>query len=369
MHDPYKALYIHVPFCKQRCRYCDFATQAVDADSPLVREYVDQTILEIRRAGKQGLLSEIETVYLGGGTPSFIGLGALTEIMYILGLSMHLTDQVECTMEANPDSLGERMVKDLWALGVNRLSIGVQSFDDEVLPILGRVHDAQAARDAVGIAHERFQNVSVDLMCGIPGQSDESFRESLRTAIDLGVTHVSVYPLAIEPGTPFDELVSRGDMPLPDDDVEAAHMRIASEVLHEAGLERYEVANYAKPGFQSRHNTAYWTGKPYLGIGPSAATMTQNAERRMRKQDDVITDDLNARQMRVEDVMLGMRMSLGVSEETLSRACVLAPELRGVMEGLVERGLVAHEGGRWRPTERGWLCGNELYGAIFDVAP
>ncbi|MBE6466079.1 radical SAM family heme chaperone HemW [Denitrobacterium detoxificans] len=369
MYDPYKALYIHAPFCKQRCRYCDFATQAVDPSSPLIREYVDHVILEIRRAGKQGLLSQVETVYLGGGTPSYIGLGAITEIMYILGLSMHLTDQVECTMEANPDSLTERMVNDLWALGVNRLSIGVQSFDDSVLRTLGRVHDAQAARRAVEIAHGRFRNVSVDLMCGIPGQSAESFRQSLHTAIDLGVTHVSVYPLTIEPGTPFDELVSRGAMPEPDDDVEAEHMRIAAQDLSQAGFERYEVANYAKPGFQSRHNTAYWTGKPYLGIGPSAATMTQNAERRMRKQDDVITDDLDARQMRVEDVMLGMRMSRGVSERTLSRACELAPELRAVMESLVERGLVRHCDGRWQPTERGWLCGNELYGAIFDVAP
>ena len=319
-HDPYKALYLHLPFCVKRCAYCDFATAAVPADSPEIDAYVEDLCLQIRRKAKEGELGAVETVYLGGGTPSHVGVARLSMLLYTLSLSMHLTPEVECTMEANPESLTTPMVRDIWALGVNRLSIGVQSFDDEVLRILGRAHDAEAARAAVRAAQERFENVSVDLMCGIPGQSAESFAESVREAVALGANHVSVYPLTIEPHTPFDAAVLAGELEEPDDDVEAAHMQIAARVLDSEGFERYEVASYARPGFECRHNTAYWTGKPYLGLGRSAATMTQNAERRMRVQDGQVTDDLDARQMAAEDLMLGMRMTAGVSDEHAARA-------------------------------------------------
>ncbi len=369
MHDPYRALYIHVPFCKRRCWYCDFATRAVEEDSPLMEEYLQRMISDIRQASARGWLADIRTVYLGGGTPSHLGHKRLTELLYLLSLSMHLTPEVECTMEANPDSLTDRMAKDLYALGVNRLSIGVQSFDDEVLATLGRVHDAAAARSAIRTARERFENVSVDLMCGIPGQSRESFRASVREAVDAGAAHLSIYPLSIEKGTALQRLVRQGKMEDVDADAQAQAMQDASELLGAAGFERYEVASYARPEYQCAHNTAYWTGVPYLGLGPSATTMTQNAERRMRRQDDQITDDLDAKQMRVEDVMLGMRMSRGVSDEKAAWAAELAPDLPGVLERLAEQGLVEHVEARWRPTERGWLCGNDLYEAIYELAP
>ena len=367
-HDPYKALYLHLPFCVKRCAYCDFATAAVPADSPEIDAYVEDLCLQIRRKAKEGELSAIETVYLGGGTPSHAGLSRLSMLLYTLSLSMRLEPDVECTMEANPESLTERMVRDIWALGVNRLSIGVQSFDDEVLRILGRAHDADAARRAVEAARTRFENVSVDLICGIPGQSTESFEASVQEAAHLGVSHVSVYPLTIEPHTPFDAAVLAGELEEPDDDVEAAHMEIAARVLDSEGFERYEVASYARPGFACRHNIAYWTGVPYLGLGRSAATMTQNAQRRMRVKDGQVTDDLDPRQMAAENLMLGMRMTAGVSDEHAARAAELLPEATTVLADLERQGLVEHEGGRWRPTERGWLCGNELYGALFDLA-
>lgn len=368
MYDPYKALYLHIPFCKQRCAYCDFATRAADRDDPAIADYVDELVLEIRRASREGKLGSIETVYIGGGTPSHIGMGNLSKLLYTLSTSLHLTPEVECTMEANPESLTERMVRDAWALGVNRLSIGVQSFDDEVLAVLGRAHSADDARRAIEAAHTRFENVSVDLMCGIPGQGAESFEASVREAAALGAAHVSVYPLTIEPHTPFDAAVLAGELEEPDDDVEAAHMQIAARVLDSEGFERYEVASYARPGFACRHNIAYWTGVPYLGLGRSAATMTQNAQRRMRVKDGQVTDDLDPRQMVAEDLMLGMRMTAGVSDEHAARAAELLPEATTVLADLERQGLVEHEGGRWRPTERGWLCGNELYGALFDLA-
>lgn len=368
-HDPYKALYLHLPFCVKRCGYCDFATAAVPTDSPEVDAYVEDLCLQIRRKAKEGELGAIETVYLGGGTPSHVGLARLSMLLYTLSLSMHLEPEVECTMEANPESLTERMVRDVWALGVNRLSLGVQSFDDGVLRVLGRAHDADAARRAIEAARTRFENVSVDLMCGIPGQSAQSFEASVREAVALGATHVSVYPLTVEPHTSFDAAVLAGEMAEPDDDVEAAHMRIAARVLAEADFERYEVASYARPGYESRHNTAYWTGVPYLGLGRSATTMTQNASRRMRVQDGEILDDLDARQMAAEDLMLGMRRSVGVPDEQVRRADALGLEASQAFAELAEQGLVHHEDGRWRPTERGWLCGNDLYGRLLDLAP
>ena len=230
-YDPYKALYLHIPFCVRRCGYCDFATSAVERDSPAIDEYVESLVMDIRRASREGKLGAIETVYLGGGTPSYIGMRRLSMLLYALSMSMHLEPEIECTMEANPESLTAPMVRDIWALGVNRLSIGVQSFDDEVLRILGRAHDAEAARAAVRAAQERFENVSADLMCGIPGQSAESFAESVREAVALGVTHVSVYPLTIEPHTPFDAAIMRGEMDEPDEDVEAAAMEEAQRIL------------------------------------------------------------------------------------------------------------------------------------------
>ena len=322
-YDPYKALYLHIPFCVKRCGYCDFATSAVERDSPIIDEYVESLVMDIRRASREGKLGAIETVYLGGGTPSYIGMRRLSMLLYALSMSMHLEPEVECTMEANPESLTAPMVRDIWALGVNRLSLGVQSFDDEVLRILGRAHDAEAARAAVRAAQERFENVSVDLMCGIPGQSAESFAESMREAVALGANHVSVYPLTIEPHTPFDAAIMRGEMLEPDEDAEAAAMEEAQRILEDASFHRYEVASYARPGFESRHNTAYWTGKPYLGLGRSAVTMTQNAERRMRVQDGQVVDDLNARQMAAEDLMLGMRMARGVSDEQMEQAAAV----------------------------------------------
>lgn len=368
-HDPYKALYLHLPFCVKRCAYCDFTTAAMPSSSPEIDAYVEDLCLQIRRKAKEGELAQIETVYLGGGTPSHVGLARLSMLLYTLSLSMRLELDVECTMEANPESLTENMVRDVWALGVNRLSLGVQSFDGAVLRTLGRAHSADDARVAVRTARTRFTNVSVDLMCGIPGQSAESFAESVQTAVELGVAHVSVYPLTIEPHTPFDRAVLSGELPEPDEDVQAAQMEAAERILGKAGFARYEVASYAKPGFECRHNISYWSGVAYLGLGKSAATMTQNEERRMRVQDGVVTDDLNPAQMAAEDLMLAMRMSRGVSEEQVATAEHLLPNVREAFAQLVRLGLVEHRNGCFRPTGQGWLCGNELYGRIYDLAP
>ena len=369
-HDPYRALYLHIPFCVKRCGYCDFATQAMRCDDARIDEYVEQLILDVRRKAREGELAQIETVYIGGGTPSHIGSKRLTSLLYALSTAVDLSREgLEFTMEANPESLDVNLVRDIWALGVNRLSLGIQSFDDDVLSILGRAHDAERARMAIEEAHERFENVSIDLMCGIPGQSTESFTASLEEAVKLNVTHVSVYPLAIEAHTPFYNAVMVGDMPEPDDDVEAEHMQLARDILTAHGFHRYEVASYAKPGCESRHNKSYWTGIPYLGLGWRATTMTQNDEHRMRVQDGQVVDDLDRKQMEAEDLMLGMRLAEGISLERLDAAREYLPDLDETVDGLIDDGLAEIAETHLRPTERGWLLGNELYGRLLDLAP
>ena len=367
-YDPYKALYIHIPFCKARCAYCDFSTDAVSNDSKIVRSYLDKIILELRQASKQGKLDEIETIYIGGGTPTHLGHDKLVELVYFLSTTLNMQSISEFTVEANPESLTEKIVKDIFALGVNRLSIGVQSFNDEVLQNLSRIHDSSTAKNAIFAAKTRFENVSIDLMCGVPLQTLEIWQHDLKTATELGVQHVSVYPLTIEPKTKFYKLCMKGKMAWPDDDLQADMMDSASDILADAGFERYEVASYALSGFESKHNSAYWQGVPYIGFGKSAATMTQNSERRMRIQDDYVTDDLNRAQMEAEDVMLGFRMSQGVNDARIKQASEYLPDLNNKLDELQKRGLIEHTGQAYVPTHEGWLCGNELYGEIFDLA-
>jgi oxygen-independent coproporphyrinogen-3 oxidase len=374
----YGALYLHVPYCAKRCGYCDFVTEAVAADDARLDAFVDGLIRDIRAASRDGLLGRITTLYIGGGTPTFLGSRRLINLVYTLSLSLSLGPGTEFTVEANPESLTPALVRDLFALGVNRFSLGVQSLIDAELVALGRVHDARRARLAIEAARERTENVSIDLMCGIPLQSAASWQTSLVGALQSGAAHVSVYPLTIEEDTPFGRAVDAGRLALPDEDAQAQMMEQADETLGAAGLARYEVASFARPGFECRHNIAYWTGVPYLGLGKGAAGMRNRADGgRERLYEGAIVERLSAREAALEDVMLGMRMRRGVSLALLRWAASHAPALLGTFEELCALGLVVCESGangdkdgaagepRYRPTHRGWLLGNELYGRIW----
>lgn len=368
--EPYQALYIHVPFCKSKCIYCDFASEALASDDPRIERYIDEVILGIRSASRADLLGQIDTVYIGGGTPTHIGNKELSRLLYSLSLSMHLTPEVECSLEVNPESLTEAMVKDLYALGVTRLSIGVQSFDDHILRMLGRAHDAELARKAIECAQLRFKNISVDLMCGLPGQSTETFLASLEEAVKIGVVHLSIYPLTIEEGTRLRDLMDQSAFAESEDELSdrsADMMVAAARFLEECGFHRYEVASYALPGFECRHNKAYWTGKPYLGIGRGAVTMKQNHQQRVRFCDGAVQETLDLAQMRIENLMLGMRMSRGVAKEEAEEADRIVPGTLAAFRSLKADGYVVEEEKRFKPTEKGWLWGNVLYGRIFEL--
>ena len=397
-----EALYIHIPFCVQRCLYCAFPTRACH-DEALMDSYVDALSLALRRASKAGLLSQVKTIYIGGGTPSYLGSRRLNSLVYLVSLSVCLENVGEFTVEANPDSLTPAMVRDLYALGVDRFSLGVQSFDDAVLAAYGRAHTAAQALAAIEAVQQRTDNLSIDLICGGPGQGMASWRSSVQQAIALGIPHVSVYPLALEEGTPLARQVQEGRVAAPNDELEADMMLAAEELLGQAGLRRYETASYAKPGREARHNSAYWAGVEYLGLGTGASSMlspesyeacrraglfaaAQAPEAgcvrvRVAAEFDtaayscsqghpvVSLECLDARQALLEDVMLSLRTSAGASGELVARATREAPQLAAEFERLRRAGLLQQRAdGGWAPTQRGWLLGNEVFGAVWGLA-
>jgi len=382
----YEALYLHIPFCRKRCAYCDFTTEALPPDDPAMDAYLAALMSEIRQAAKRGELAAIRTIYLGGGTPTHLGHARLVELAYLLALNLKVEKVEEYTLEANPESLTAKMVNDLFALGVNRLSLGVQSFVDSELETLGRIHDAAAAIRAAGEARARFENISLDLMCGIPGQTTASWQYSLEQALALNPEHLSIYPLQIEEGTELGQrdgawcpnLLSRanwGTKPrpsapqLPDEDEQAEFMEQAARFLQAHGYHRYEVASYAKPGFESKHNTAYWQGTPYLGLGTAAASMSNLPDgTRQRSKNGEEPEFLTAEEACAEDLFLAMRMARGICEEQLKQASKLLPRAQEVFSELEQLELISHQDGRYLPTDKGWLLGNELYGRIWQLA-
>ena len=387
------ALYVHVPFCVSKCAYCDF-TSAV-SDARWHAPYVDAVLYAAAHWSSYGVLDDVGSLYIGGGTPTILG-DELVRLVAGLRETAVMRSGAEITVETNPETTNECGIAALAAAGVNRFSLGVQSFDDAVLRTLGRRHSAtraQAAADVLGRSGQRF---SVDLICGVPGQSVASWRESVERAIATGAGHVSVYPLSIEEGTPLARALDEGRMPEPDPDAAADMMELARTLLASDGLARYEVASYSRPGEESRHNSSYWTGRAYLGLGPSAASMlpaaafapiaasegwdvvpetaarcrftaTSDTAEWLRDplREAAETECLTAHETAREDVMLGMRRSVGVPAEE-----VAAAGLDDVLDSLATSGLVELPcdavGARWRPTQRGWLLGNEVFGRIWS---
>ncbi len=394
------ALYLHVPFCVRRCRYCDFATAATRHDDPLMARYAASLERLVDQAADAGLLEGVRTAYVGGGTPTMLGASGLA---VLLGVASAL-GVGELSFEANPESLTDEVLAAACEAGATRVSIGVQSFNDAELAGLGRVHDAQTARQRVAAAVASGLRTSLDLMCGIPHQTPQSWEESLRTAVELGVGHVSCYPLMIEEGTPLERMCEAGEVPWPSDDTEAADMETAARVLGQAGFSRYEVASYSLPGQRCEHNIAYWTGVEYLGLGTAAASMlghagyerlhelvptlpgpdedserfrlTVTSDTRAIAAAESLADltfeveQLTAREAVAEDLMLAARMTDGISPELQQRAKATLGDKR-VQERfsqLESRGLLAQKGSSLVPTHAGWILGNELYGPLWDLA-
>lgn len=406
------ALYVHVPFCAQKCRYCDFDSQSVapcDLDAAL-DAYFEHLYTRLDAFGNAGALRQIRTVYVGGGTPSLAG-----ERLVKLARRISMwCKPVEFTCEANPESLTAGLATALDEAGVTRISLGVQTLDNTELAVIGRIHDAERALEAIATVKDVGLDVSCDLMCGLPGQTMASWQYTLDGALAAAPHHVSVYPLTLEEGTPLYRMACRDDSLEPDEDFQAACMDVARERLSSAGYHPYEVASYALDGHECAHNIAYWTGQGYLGLGRSAAGMLDaedfdrlaglfpdvpargDAHRvRLVQRDDDATvfeaEYLSQREAAAEDLMLACRMTRGVASDLLvlvarvipadglTAACDRAlelglatwvPETLGVHEGpFTSADVVAgHVRARLAPTHLGWLDGNMLFELFWDLA-
>ncbi|MFA9188548.1 radical SAM family heme chaperone HemW [Flavobacterium magnesitis] len=267
-------IYIHIPFCKQACNYCDFhfSTSMKKKDEmvlALAKEIAirknEFELLDSARSDNQ-----IETIYFGGGTPSRLQIADLRLQIDTIYNNYKVIEKPEITLEANPDDLSEDYLIELSKIGINRLSIGIQSFFEDDLKLMNRAHNSAEAKKCLEIAIKYFDNISLDLIYGVPGMSDQKWKQNIETALSFGIPHISSYALTVEPKTALNKLIQTGKIAEPKDEVASAHFMILIETLEANGFVHYELSNFGKPDYFSKNNSAYWLGKKYIGIGPSA---------------------------------------------------------------------------------------------------
>jgi oxygen-independent coproporphyrinogen-3 oxidase len=259
-------IYIHIPFCKQACHYCDFHfSTSLKKKDELVAALVHE--LQLRKDELKGV---VETIYFGGGTPSLLHVEELRLLIDEVYNNFEVSKNPEITLEANPDDLSEKILKNLAASPVNRLSIGVQSFFEEDLKLMNRAHNSEEAEACIHLAKKYFSNISIDLIYGIPKMTNERWLANVEQALQLDIPHLSCYALTVEPKTALEKFIKKGIVPPVEDAVAQEHHALLVDKTEHAGYKNYEFSNFSKPGWESKNNTAYWQGKPYLGIGPSA---------------------------------------------------------------------------------------------------
>ena len=366
-------IYVHVPFCRSKCQYCDFYSLTEKHDK-LIDGYLDATINHIRETGALAPNYKVDTIYFGGGTPSFFGADGLSTILTAIRRNFDVDMNAEITFEANPDSISDSLLKRLRAEGFNRVSLGIQSDDDAILEKLGRPHNyAQAVQAYHRIRKAGFKNVSVDLMYGLPGQTMKMWRETLDNILDLNPEHISCYGLKVEEGTPLYEV--REFSNLPSDDMQADMYLAAVEKLRSSGFRQYEISNFARKGLYSRHNMKYWTGGEYLGFGPSASsdfagkrfTLARDLHgyiKGIKEGGEVMEEvqDIPLRERAGEYLMLRLRTSTGINAEEYERLFLLPFEpLREVLKKHMDFYYVQlNEEGRWNLTPKGYLVSNSI---------
>ncbi|WP_140484737.1 radical SAM family heme chaperone HemW [Flavobacterium sp. GSA192] len=260
-------IYIHIPFCKQACHYCDFhfSTSMKKKD-----EMVLALAKELEMRKNEFAQETVETIYFGGGTPSRLQIADLRLQIVAIYNNYKVIEKPEITLEANPDDLSEDYLIELTKIGVNRLSIGIQSFFEDDLKMMNRAHNSAEAKKCLEVATQYFDNISLDLIYGIPGMSDGRWKQNIETALSFGIPHISSYALTVEPKTALNKLIQMGKIAEPKDEVASGHFMILVEMLEANGFVHYELSNFGKPDYFSKNNSAYWLGKKYIGIGPSA---------------------------------------------------------------------------------------------------
>lgn len=368
-------VYLHIPFCRSRCSYCDFATD-VYRDAGVVETYVDAVCSEIERNPHSQIPNprSIDTIYFGGGTPSLLSPTQVEKILNSVRNVFDVADNAEITMEMNPATVTPETLAAFRELGINRASFGVQTFNERDLKLLARGHDGNDARNTFRMLRDAgFDNVSFDLIAGLPGQSIEDWKRNLEEAVSMQPEHLSLYLLEIHAGTPLAEQLRTGRRPLPDESLAADMYEVMIDALAAAGYEQYEISNFSKPGFESRHNTKYWRLETVYGFGVSAHSFDGH-ERYANERDtaayvrliesdgsaEVSRETVNAES---EFIFLGLRLNegVGLTEFTERFAADLVQRYRSQTEDLVDKGLIDISDGRVRLTRRGMLFSNEVF--------
>ena len=362
-------IYLHIPFCGRKCGYCDF--YSIPERSGDIRSFCFLLEREMRAFSGSASGFSADTIFFGGGTPSLLDASDVSSLLSSIRSGFLVSDRAEVTLEANPGTLSLSKLEGFLKAGVNRLSIGVQSFSDAELKLIGRSHTASDASSAVRQARAvGFDNIGVDILFGIPGQSVSDLRFTLDRTMELAPDHVSAYSLTVHEGTPFEERVRSGSVQMPSEEESADAFMLVSSVLTGAGYEHYEVSNYAKPGMRCRHNEGYWTHEPYLGFGPSAHSY-YHGNRWWNVSDlDVYSvsvgsglspeaerETIDAERLRMEAIGLGLRRVEGVD----LALCRNRPDL---LEQWIQDGLAVVSDGRLRLTVRGFLLADEIAGEL-----
>jgi oxygen-independent coproporphyrinogen-3 oxidase len=362
-------IYLHIPFCGRKCGYCDF--YSIPERSGDIRSFCFLLAKEIGAAAGSVSGFSADTVFFGGGTPSLLDPSDVSFLLDSIRSGFALSGRSEVTLEANPGTLSPSKLEGYLKAGVNRMSIGVQSFVDSELRLIGRSHTAHDASEAVRQAREAgFDNIGVDILFGIPGQSISDLRCTLDRTLDLSPDHVSAYSLTVHEDTPFGERVRSGSVRMPFEEESADAFLLVSSVLAGAGYEHYEVSNYAKPGMRCRHNEGYWTHEPYLGFGPSAHSFCDGKRwwnvsdldlyaSRIRSGElpEAERETIDDEKKRIEAIGLGVRRSEGVD----LALCRHRPD---VLNGWVKEGLAVVADGRLKLTVKGFLLADEIAGEL-----
>ena len=366
-------IYIHVPFCRSKCQYCDFYSLTC-RDDKSIDTYLRAICAHIKESGALTPGYKVDTIYFGGGTPSYLGADALATILTTVRRSFDVDPNAEITLEANPDSVSDQLLRRVKAEGFNRISLGVQSDDDEMLKKLGRPHDyAQVVGAVQRIRKAGFKNLSLDLMYGLPGQTLNQWKDTLERVITLNPDHISCYALKVEEGTPFYQM--REALNIADDDVQADMYLAGVEILRSHGFRQYEISNFARKGLYSRHNMKYWSGGEYLGFGPNASSDfggrrfviirdLQGYVNGIKTGGSVLqeVDEVPLRERAGEYLMLRLRTITGINRHEYEHKFLLPfDDIEAALERSRKLGYaVRSEEGRWRLTPKGYLISNDI---------
>ncbi|MDQ3633040.1 MAG: radical SAM family heme chaperone HemW [Acidobacteriota bacterium] len=372
-------IYIHIPFCKSRCSYCDFATD-VYRNNDAVERYVNALISEITNYELR-ITNYVETIYFGGGTPSLLTAKQLEKILKVIYRKFEFDENIEFTLEMNPATVSLEKLLDFKSLGVNRASFGVQTFDDRALKILARGHDADDARKTFELLRQaNFENISFDLIGGLPNQSLKDWEKNLDEALNMNPEHLSLYLLEVHEETPLAEQIRSERQPLPDEDLAGEMYEMMIEKVRAKGFEQYEISNFARTGFESKHNNKYWLCEPVFGFGVSAHSFDGINKRWSNERDTknyvslvengesavVEIDDLSEKQLSAEFAFLNLRLAKGLNLYEFEKkfGINLMDEYTDELRRFEEMGLIKSSEDFLRLTRKGFVYSNEVF-ALF----